>query len=711
MLFRLIKALLVLTLVPICVASATELPATSPNGILINRTIPLAHIDELNGETTAPSISLGRWRQALYELQRSAEIDPGWPAARDMRADVANTANQSGISLALVHARYDRLGDNGIPVAAEVFAVGALRDVTYYGAEAVFTLPTANILTHRTNELQEIRLDAGDGRGFQIINPDVPLTVSYASTGRKDLVLTARLIDGRVLTARTSLNVKRLATPAPDATWAVTASQSYDGAVATGQAYVYLAPGHVALTRPVVVVEGFDLDNTMDWPVLYDLLNQANLLEDLRSEGFDAVVLDFTEATEPIQRNAFVLTELLAQVNATTAPGESVALVGASMGGLVARYALLWLEQNAVDHQVRTYLSFDSPHGGANIPLGLQHWLRFFQEESVDAGFLLSRLDTPAARQMLLYHHSVTSGATAGPATLRSAWLTDLANLGNWPVQPRLVGVANGSGTGLNQGFLPGEQIIQYEYRSVLVDIDGDVWSVPDGGGAQMIFDGGMNLIWPLPDRYEAISVGGTLPWDGAPGGYRGSMTQMDETEAPYGDIIALHGDHCFIPTVSALALSGAGPFFDIAGAADLLGQTGFDQVYWPVENQPHIAITAENRQWLLGEIRLGVTAVGDMPVAGLTGPELYPAVPNPFNPRTEISFGLPHPGRVSLGVYDVAGRLVRRLYEQVELPAGRHAVVWRGVNDLGLSQASGLYFTRLDVGGDLRTGRLMLVR
>ena len=45
-------------------------------------------------------------------------------------------------------------------------------------------------------------------------------------------------------------------------------------------------------------------------------MNRENLLEDLRIDGFDAVVLDFTEATEPIQRNAFVLTELLAQVSA-----------------------------------------------------------------------------------------------------------------------------------------------------------------------------------------------------------------------------------------------------------------------------------------------------------------------------------------------------------------------------------------------------------
>ena len=52
----------------------------------------------------------------------------------------------------------------------------------------------------------------------------------------------------------------------------------------------------------------------MDWPVLYEALNRENLIEDLRADGYDAVVLDFTEATEPIQRNAMVLTELIAQL-------------------------------------------------------------------------------------------------------------------------------------------------------------------------------------------------------------------------------------------------------------------------------------------------------------------------------------------------------------------------------------------------------------
>jgi hypothetical protein len=45
-------------------------------------------------------------------------------------------------------------------------------------------------------------------------------------------------------------------------------------ALATGRAFVYLSDQHTQLARPAVVLEGFDIDNTMNWDRLYALLNQ-----------------------------------------------------------------------------------------------------------------------------------------------------------------------------------------------------------------------------------------------------------------------------------------------------------------------------------------------------------------------------------------------------------------------------------------------------
>jgi hypothetical protein len=708
--FRFILLLLVFLVAAPASWAEPTLPPTTAHGILVDRVLPLAHLEELDGSPTAGITDLSRWRQTVHELARAAESDLGWPRPRRMQEAALMAAPAHRIPLAVVHARYDRMDESGGIASDEVFALAALRQDIFHGAQVTFLLDSPHFLTHLTDPIAALSFDPDDGGGSREIRLGEPLHASYRTTGIKNAVLTAKLADGKTLSATTIFSVKRLVTPTPHETWALTASESYEGNAGTGQAYIYLAPGHTALTNPAVVVEGFDLDNTMDWPVLYDLLNQENLLEDLRADGFDAVVLDFTESTEPIQRNAFVLTELLAQVNAAIAPERTTALVGASMGGLVARYALLWLEEQGITHRVRTFISFDAPQRGASVPLGLQHWLVFFQDESEEAGFLLSRFNTPAARQMVLYHHSATSGQTAGADPMFAAVQSEFVSLGDWPIQPRLIAVANGSGTGLNQGFTAGEQIVLYEYRSFLADIDGNVWAVPDGG-TQVIFDGMINLVWPLPDTFQTVSVGGTLPWDNAPGGSRPSMAQMEMAQVPYGAIVALHDSHCFIPTVSALALAGVEPFHDIAGDPDLLSRTGFDLVYYPTENQEHIAITPQNKVWLMDEIRVGISAAEDLPGLAASGAVLYPAAPNPFNPRTEISFHLSSPGQVSLEIHDLAGRLVRTLVDHQDLQAGRHQAVWNGRTGDGRKAASGVYLCRLHAGDVVQTQRMTLVQ
>jgi hypothetical protein len=703
--------LLLILLAAVPVLARPELPAATPHGILIDRVLPVAHLEELDGAPDATATVPGRWRQVVHELSRAAEADLAWPSAAALREDPAAKSHGATLGLGLVHARYDRMTEAGSLEAGEVFALGTLAGDVYQGADLRLVLDPVHILAHGAEAILRLTIDADDGKGPRPLAPGVALPVSYASTGERTLTVRAELADGRTVTARAVIDVKRLAVPTPDLTLPITASIPWQGATASGEAYVLLAPGHAAVTNPVVVVEGFDLDNSMDWPVLYDLLNQQNLIEDMRIAGFDAVVLNFTEATEYIQRNAFVLTELLSQLGASLPAGRSFVVVGASMGGLVSRYALTWMESQGLDHRVRTWISFDSPQGGANIPLGIQHWVRFFESESSEAAFLRSRLDTPAARQMLLYHHTATGGGAAAADPLRAAWLADMAAAGGWPAQARKVAVVNGSGAMQDQGFGPGAQIIDYTYRSFLVDVDGNVWAVPDGGPSRTIFDGGINVIWPLPDTYQTVNVGGTVPWDGAPGGSRDSMAQMDAVTAPYGDIIALHDDHCFIPTVSALALEGVGPFHDIAGDPDLMTRTAFDQLYWPTENQGHIVVTPENKTWFMDEVGAGLSDVEVPDVAVRSRPQLLPAAPNPFNPRTELRFALPEPATVSLRVYDIKGGLVRTLVAGAHHAAGEHAVAWDGRDDTGRAAASGVYVVRLDAGGAHSAGRVVLAK
>ena len=73
-------------------------------------------------------------------------------------------------------------------------------------------------------------------------------------------------------------------------------------------------------------------------------------------------------------------------------------------------------------------------------------------------------------------------------------------------------------------------------------------------------------------------------------------------------------------------------------------------------------------------------------------------AHPNPFGPNTTIRYTSPVSGRVSVRVYDLAGRVVATLVDE-EVEPGEHVATWDGTTDSGERAASGVYFVRLEAG------------
>ena len=108
---------------------------------------------------------------------------------------------------------------------------------------------------------------------------------------------------------------------------------------------------------------------------------------------------------------------------------------------------------------------------------------------------------------------------------------------------------------------------------------------------------------------------------------------------------------------------------------------------------------------------------VGDARFARAARAELAPEAlhlsnyPNPFNPRTRISYTVPAAEvTVRLDVYDVAGRLVRVLVNGVQEP-GVHQVEWDGADASGVPVASGVYLYRLQTGRRLEVRRMLLMK
>ncbi|NQU05188.1 MAG: T9SS type A sorting domain-containing protein, partial [Calditrichaeota bacterium] len=80
-------------------------------------------------------------------------------------------------------------------------------------------------------------------------------------------------------------------------------------------------------------------------------------------------------------------------------------------------------------------------------------------------------------------------------------------------------------------------------------------------------------------------------------------------------------------------------------------------------------------------------------------------AYPNPFNSTTTIKYNIPYPSNVSLQVYNLSGQRITTLFNGNQI-AGFHSNILTAT-DL----PSGLYFVKLNAGGQVFTRKLMLVK
>ena len=99
------------------------------------------------------------------------------------------------------------------------------------------------------------------------------------------------------------------------------------------------------------------------------------------------------------------------------------------------------------------------------------------------------------------------------------------------------------------------------------------------------------------------------------------------------------------------------------------------------------------------------VTVPGSLPLS------ISHAMPNPFTSTTEFELALPETaGEVTVRIYDVSGRLVRKLASE-RLAYGRHRVRWNGKDEFGEGASSGVYLCSFEYGDIRLTRKLMLLR
>jgi hypothetical protein len=101
----------------------------------------------------------------------------------------------------------------------------------------------------------------------------------------------------------------------------------------------------------------------------------------------------------------------------------------------------------------------------------------------------------------------------------------------------------------------------------------------------------------------------------------------------------------------------------------------------------------------------MGISVINLTDIILPTEVSLSNAYPNPFNPVTMLTYDVPSDMNVSMGVYDLRGRLVNELVNGLR-EQGRYDVTWNADQ-----HSSGVYMIKMTAGSAVKVQKVMLVK
>jgi hypothetical protein len=205
--------------------------------------------------------------------------------------------------------------------------------------------------------------------------------------------------------------------------------------------------------------------------------NGCRLLDRIREEGYDVVILQFDNGIDYIQNNALLLEKLINKINQDKFQNgyyfENI-VSGYSAGAMASRMALARMESKFKSgtgnhHHTKMWISFDGEHQGGYVPLGLQYLIDYqsyinnvmppfyFQQAAADlinqfaTALANSYNNSPTARQLTTYLAYMNGGQHPDRVQLLNEYNNiPLNNRRGFPEYTRNIGISQGSGIGIN---------------------------------------------------------------------------------------------------------------------------------------------------------------------------------------------------------------------------------------------------------------------
>lgn len=403
------------------------------------------------------------------------------------------------------------------------------------------------------------------------------------------------------------------------------------------------------LRRPLIICDGFDpgdrrniesniiglkktLPKEEDYRGLEALLNgdpspwykgspSANLIERLKQDGYDIVIVNFLNGAGDIRNNAGIeglrgfLNDVINGPIYRDNKTEEITLIGPSMGGLITRHALATMEKNNEEHFVKNWISFDAPQKGAHIPLGLQYAVNFLSKiqttnlipafASAKASFIAGTqsLNTPAAKQLLTQHFS-TNSYTGKPDPLYDSMYADLKKLG-YPKQSKNYGISNGGKSKLYPW--PNAKILDFKMTSYTYVT---AYSNSNHDGLNKTFSG-KRLGFLNPERKDTRNQ---IAYENAAGGWNPALYSLNchpgnKNRKNENDIRYIKST--FISTASAFGIdvdrtTVLNTYEDFTNCSDNESgkiKTPFDEIRGMENNEEHVRISLETGDYLMDHV------------------------------------------------------------------------------------------------------------
>lgn len=632
-----------------------------PTGILKERSVQLSEWGNFNGNDSTTFLTKDSLLQVYSELYH-AQFNKNVLINDVFKIDsIANDIikNSGQIPLLLLHFNYQQfkqeaLDNNWIIVDGmqlkDVSPIGqtpyeektifAMAPLSYEASDpATFVLPSSFVFSN-AGTYNSIEADFNDGAGYRTIIPDQPFTVSLPLSNVIEanfrITTTYDTLTSIGVTLNSSQSAQTLSSePLPDAVYEIISPGEL-----INQFGVWRGCNNTCIRKPIIVIEGFDPTNnrtlddnaSLDCSLppaerksknLYGLVNAEGMADKFRAAGYDIVILNYADGMQSLQYKADIVKQLIGILKdsiAVCGSNEQFVIIAPSEGALVGRYALADMEGRNIDHNTRLFISYDGAMQGAYIPLSFQYFVDFVYKKTPllwvigyvfnEAKMPIEVLKSIPTKQMLTYHYE----NFPAPAIEHVNFFNELKNLNGgqgYPIKCRKIAISNGSGNGINQGFNPLDKLFAYNITTGAYNLYTDGWALPNGGNKEKIFSGiAIKTILSLnPFSIEIVKVGGTKPFDNAPGGHISSTGDIKYNLDKYAAAISTatvddgRTMQDFIPTTSALDLKNTSGDLFYNVHSNITGSSGigfkginysasvspFDAIYVSTQNDDHV--------------------------------------------------------------------------------------------------------------------------